>query len=167
MQNKKEIRKISLHDLSELSVMLKDFWKTQLVEVSDDDVLEDIRRMLSPKCYGYLITFENEIAGFIFANEKYGYTNNIEYLYIKSNFRRKGLASFALKRIKEIVLSRGNPRVQIEVAPNNISALKLYHKLGFNAIDTITLSTSIAGKTKKFNFQGLEFVANPKESFKE
>ena len=42
MQNKKEIRKISLHDLSELSVMLKDFWRTQLVEVSDDDILEDI-----------------------------------------------------------------------------------------------------------------------------
>lgn len=166
MKAKKSLKIVTLNDLSELSLMLKDFWKTQLVDASDADILEDIRRMLSPRCYGYLIMYEENIAGFTFVNEKYGYTNNIEYLYIKENFRRKGLASFALKEIKEIVLKNNNPRVQIEVAPNNISALKLYHKLGFTSIDTITLSTSIAGKVKKFEFQGLEFSANPKESFK-
>lgn len=167
MKNKRYLRKTNLSDLSELSLMLKDFWRSQLVEASDEDVLEDIRRMLSPKCFGYLIIFDDDIAGFTFVNEKYGYTNNIEYLYIKPEFRRKGLASFALKKIKEIVLDKGNPRVQIEVAPNNLSALKLYYKQGFTAIDTITLSTSIVGKTKKFNFQNMEFLANPKESFKD
>lgn len=167
MTNKKFLRKIALCDLNELSFMLKDFWHTQLVEASDEDILEDIRRMLSPKCFGYLIMLDDNIAGFTFVNEKYGYTNNIEYLYIKPQFRRKGLASFALKKIKEIVLAKGNPRVQIEVAPNNLSALKLYYKQGFTSIDTITLSTSIAGKTKKFTFQNMEFLANPKESFKD
>ena len=143
MTNKKFLRKIALCDLNELSLMLKDFWHTQLVEASDEDILEDIRRMLSPKCFGYLIMLDDNIAGFTFVNEKYGYTNNIEYLYIKPEFRRKGLASFALKKIKEIVLAKGNPRVQIEVAPNNLSALKFYYKQGFTSIDTITLSTSI------------------------
>ena len=166
MASKKELRRVSLSDLSELSLMLKDFWKSQLVDATDEDILEDIRRMLSPRCYGFLIMYEGKIAGFTFVNEKYGYTNNIEYLYIKEEFRKKGLASFALKQIIDIVLKGGNPRVQIEIAPNNLSALKLYHKLGFTSIDTLTLSTSIAGKVKKFEFQGLPFYANPKESFK-
>lgn len=167
MTSKRFLKKVTLSDLTELSLMLKDFWFSQLVEASDEDILEDVRRMLSPKCFGYLIMLDDSIAGFTFVNEKYGYTNNIEYLYIKPEFRRKGLASFALKKIKEIVLAKGNSRVQIEVAPNNISALKLYYKQGFTSIDTITLSTSIVGKTKKFTFQNLEFLANPKESFKD
>ena len=160
MTSKRFLKKVTLSDLTELSLMLKDFWhsqlveasdediledvrSSQLVEASDEDILEDVRRMLSPKCFGYLIMLDDSIAGFTFVNEKYGYTNNIEYLYIKPEFRRKGLASFALKKIKEIVLAKGNSRVQIEVAPNNISALKLYYKQGFTSIDTITLSTSI------------------------
>ena len=161
----KQLKTVELQDIGELSIMLKQFWKTQLYDASNDDILEDIRRILSPKCFGYLIMENKKIAGFIFANEKYGYINNIEYLYIKEQFRGRGLAVFALTEIKNKILSASNPRVQIEVAPNNVRALKLYHRLGFTYIDTITLSTSIPGDTKAFKFQGMDFLTNPKESF--
>ena len=166
MAREKNLKKITLSDLSELASMLKDFWTTQLVNASDDDILEDIRRMLSPKCFGYVIMYGTRIAGFVFVNEKYGYINNIEYLFIKEEYRNKGLASFALEKIKNIVLENNNARVQIEVSPNNIGALKLYHKLGFTSIDTISLSTSLVGETEKLKFQKLEFFVNPKDSFK-
>lgn len=38
-----------MNDIVELSSMLKDFWSTQLTVASDQDVLEDIGRMLSKK----------------------------------------------------------------------------------------------------------------------
>lgn len=63
---KKELKSIELDDLKELQTMLKDFWTTQLVEASKADILEDIRRLLSPKCYSYLIMCDDNIAGFIY-----------------------------------------------------------------------------------------------------
>ena len=107
------LRHIELDDLKEVEIMLKEFWKTQLYEATKAEILEDIRRLLSPKCFSFLIISQNKIAGFIYVNEKYGYTNNIEYLYIKPEFRGNGLGSFALKKIKEIILAHGEDRVQI------------------------------------------------------
>ena len=157
---KKELKSIELDDLKELQTMLKDFWTTQLVEASKADILEDIRRLLSSKCYSYLIMCDDNIAGFIYINEKYGYVNNIEYLYIKEKFRGNGLGSFALSKIKEILKEGGLDRVQIEVNPSNLKTLKLYHSLGFNNIDTLTLSTGIVGDTEVKNIFGLDFKIN-------
>ena len=154
-----------MHDIVELSSMLKDFWSTQLTEASDQDVLEDIGRMLSKKGLAYLIIYDSNIAGFIFVYDKYGYVNNIEYLYIKEEYRGKGLASFALRAVMEKVLEKGSPRVQIEVSPYNRKGLKLYHRLGFNHVDTLSLSTSLPGKKRKMEFSGLEFYANPESEF--
>lgn len=162
---KKQLRKIQLQDIVELSSMLKDFWSTQLTEASDQDVLEDIGRMLSKKGLAYLIIYDSNIAGFIFVYDKYGYVNNIEYLYIKQEYRGKGLASFALRAVMEKVLEKGSPRVQIEVSPYNRKGLKLYHRLGFNHVDTLSLSTSLPGKKRKMEFSGLEFYANPESEF--
>lgn len=154
-----------MQDIVELSSMLKDFWSTQLTEASDQDVLEDIGRMLSKKGLAYLIIYDSNIAGFIFVYDKYGYVNNIEYLYIKQEYRGKGLASFALRAVMEKVLEKGSPRVQIEVSPYNRKGLKLYHRLGFNHVDTLSLSTSLPGKKRKMEFSGLEFYANPESEF--
>ena len=56
---KKQLRKIQLNDIVELSSMLKDFWSTQLTEASDQDVLEDIGRMLSKKgaLFGFFLAW--------------------------------------------------------------------------------------------------------------
>ena len=138
---KKELKSIELDDLKELQTMLKDFWTTQLVEASKADILEDIRRLLSPKCYSYLIMCDDNIAGFIYINEKYGYVNNIEYLYIKEKFRGNGLGSFALSKIKEILKEDGLDRVQIEVNPSNLkfpkSGISTSKRMRFNARITV------------------------------
>lgn len=162
---KNTLRKIELRDISRLSELLMAFWKSQLCSPSESDVLEDIRRMLDPKGIGRLVCHGDDIAGFIYVNEKYGYLNNIEYLYIDKAFRGKGLATFAIEEIKKMVLAKDNERVQIEVSPNNVRALKLYHRLGFTSIDTMTLSTGIAGKTEDIVLRDLTFRINPKEAF--
>lgn len=162
---KNALRKIELRDISRLSELLMAFWKSQLCSPSESDVLEDIRRMLDPKGIGRLVCHGDDIAGFIYVNEKYGYLNNIEYLYIDKAFRGKGLATFAIEEIKKMVLAKDNERVQIEVSPNNVRALKLYHRLGFTSIDTMTLSTGIAGKTEDIVLRDLTFRINPKEAF--
>ena len=160
------LKEIELDDLNILSVMIKDFWKTQIYEASKSDILDDIRKFLSKKSCSYLIVYEDNIAGFIYVNEKYGYLNNIEYLYVRDEFRGKGLGKFALTKIKEILLSRGEHRVQIEVNPAATSNIKLYHDLGFDNIDTITLSTNIIGEKEDIEMFGMTFKVNKAKLFK-
>ena len=145
--------------------MLTLFWKSQLYEASKAEILEDIRRLLNPKCFSYLIMHDDNIAGFIYANEKYGYNNNIEYLFVKAEYRNLGLGSFALNEIKKIILANDNDRVQIEVNPSNVKALKLYHSLGFDNIDTITLSTGIVGEKEDIKLFNLDFKINNRNLF--
>ena len=153
-------KKIELDDLKELSIMLKDFWTSQHFDASKGDILVDLRRLLDPQCVSYLIMKDDSIAGFIFVNDKYGYVNNIEYLFIKETFRGHGLGTFALKEIQKILFAKGNERVQIEVVPSNKGALKLYHSLGFNNIDTFTLTTNLSGETKNIELMGYSFKIN-------
>ncbi len=161
----KFLKQIELDDLKELENMLKDFWTSQLYEATKDDILEDIRRLLSPKCFAYLIMNDDKIAGFIYVNEKYGYINNIEYLFVKKEFRSLGLGSFALDEIKKILFKAGNDRVQIEVNPSASKNLKLYHDLGFDNIDTITLSTGIIGETEVVHVFNDDFKINKRSLF--
>ena len=145
--------------------MLKIFWKSQDVDATDSDVLEDIGRMLNSKRIAFLICLDDQIAGFIFINDKYGYINNIEYLFVKEEFRGLGLASFTLEEVKKYVLMRKNPKVQIEVVPTNKRALNLYYKHGFTSIDTITLATDITGKSMEVEVFGKKFLVNSDEVF--
>ena len=163
----KELKKVQLGDLDILAKLLVEFWESQFSKPSENDILEDIRRMIDPKGIGRLLLLDGKVAGFLYVNEKYGYVNNIEYLYVRKEFRSQGLASFAIKEIQKIVLARENERVQIEVSPYNTKALRLYHRLGFQSIDTMTLATSIYGKTTNVRFEGLDFSINPSEAFEE
>ncbi len=162
---KKSLKKIELNDISEVASMLKIFWKSQDVDATDSDVLEDIGRMLNSKRIAFLICLDDQIAGFIFINDKYGYINNIEYLFVKEEFRGLGLASFTLEEVKKYVLMRKNPKVQIEVVPTNKRALNLYYKHGFTSIDTITLATDITGKSMEVEVFGKKFLVNSDEVF--
>ena len=77
----------------------------------------------------------------------------------------RSMSASCASAVMEKVLEKGSPRVQIEVSPYNRKALKLYHRLGFNHVDTLSLSTSLPGKKRKMEFSGLEFYANPESEF--
>lgn len=47
MENK--LCKVKLNDLEELADLLLKFWKSQLYNPTDADILEDIRRMIDSK----------------------------------------------------------------------------------------------------------------------
>ena len=123
-----------MQDIVELSSMLKDFWSTQLTEASDQDVLEDIGRMLSKKGLAYLIIYDSSIAGFIFVYDKYGYVNNIEYLYIKEEYRGKGIGTQMMIQMLELLKKQGLRRASLAVQKANY-AVNMYERVGFRTVD--------------------------------
>ena len=83
--------------------------------------------------YSWGIYLNNELTAFLIGDliiiEKYA-EYEILLIYVKQTYRRKGLAHLLLKNIfvkREIKLKR----IYLEVAENNIPAIKLYKKNNF------------------------------------
>lgn len=84
----------------------------------------------------------------------------IEDLYVKKEMRNQGIASRAIaiaeKYAKEVMKA---PAICMDVIPQNESAIKLYHSLGYDTVSMITLRKSIS-ETKRnhsIQFLGYEF----------
>lgn len=63
------------------------------------------------------------------SNEIGGVEATIDELYIKEDFRNKGIATDFLNNIKNIIPEAVS--MSLEVTPNNLKARKLYESIGF------------------------------------
>jgi ribosomal protein S18 acetylase RimI-like enzyme len=57
---------------------------------------------------------------------------NIHDIFVKKEFRRKGLAKKLLKAIEEIAKNNGCKKITLEVRKDNTNAQKLYASFGFS-----------------------------------
>lgn len=81
----------------------------------------------------YLIKAGNENAGYFGISDKQDYLF-LSKLYIKKEFRHKGIGTKAFDRIKE--LAHGKP-VRLTVNKYNTNTIKAYKKWGFKIIDSV------------------------------
>jgi ribosomal-protein-alanine N-acetyltransferase len=77
-----------------------------------------------------------EVAGFIIAQVE---TDDGEYghiitLNVAANFRKKGIATKLLGEMEDLLKQRGIRECRLEVREDNNSAIKLYHKLGYQTV---------------------------------
>lgn len=59
---------------------------------------------------------------------------DIESVFVDGEFRNAGVAFSLIERAKEFVLENGLSKILLEVKENNLSAIRLYEKCGFNVI---------------------------------
>ena len=81
---------------------------------------------------------DNIIVGFLQVNicknfpffklKKYG---KIQAIYIKKDYRNKGISTMLLNKAIEWCKIKGLTRISLDVLPNNLHALKVYEKWGF------------------------------------
>lgn len=97
-----------------------------------------LRQLLENENYGkaWLILCAGEIAGYAvltfgFSLERAGQTALIDELYLREQFRRKGIGQLTLKFINEFCAALNIRAVQLEVEPHNAAALGLYQTSGF------------------------------------
>ncbi len=90
--------------------------------------------------YGETLLTEENAVGFIHIGYRGSNVAWIEDIYVDISYRNQGIASKAIELAEEMV--RKNPNytaICLDVAPRNELALKLYHKLGFDAVSIITV----------------------------
>lgn len=101
----------------------------------------------------YFIIFDNEKVGFIHIGSRGSKIDWLEDIFVKPVFQNKGIGTKAIALIEEIISSYSKS-IYIEAAARNEPAIKLYRKLGFNCLNTITI---------RKDFQEKEFDVIKKE----
>jgi len=68
----------------------------------------------------------------------------IENLYVKPELRRRGIATRAIRLAEDYAREVMHaPAVNLDVIPQNIDAIRLYHSLGYDTLQMVTLRKSL------------------------
>lgn len=135
------IRKIKETDKEIYIKMAEDFYNSPAVshKIPRENFQNAFETAIKDDTYIRLYIFEtdNEIAGYgavavTYTTEGGGLTLCLDELYIKENFRGKGLGGRFIEYLKE---DSNVNRIRLEITPDNAKAEKLYLKSGFCSCD--------------------------------
>lgn len=97
----------------------------------------------------WMIEKDNQIVGFIHLWYKGDTVAWIEDLYVDEQNRNQGIATIAIALVEEKVMQHtGYTAICMDVVPRNLPALKLYHKLGYDAVSLITTRKDLYGSKR-------------------
>ena len=108
----------------------------------------------------FFIEDEDITVGFIFLTKHGGNVVWIENLYVKKEFRRKGIATRAIYLAEQYAVEIMNaPAINMDVIPQNIDALRLYHSLGYDTLQMLTVRKHLNGdrRDNSTDVLGFEF----------
>ena len=107
----------------------------------------------------YVLADSDEIAACVIANDEKvdGYADApwqidsdevivLHVLAVRPDYRGQGLAWTLVKNVIELERKAGKKALRLDVIKNNITAEKLYQKLGFQYIQTKTLYYDVVGE---------------------
>lgn len=136
-----EIKRITLEHRLDVLKYMRDFYQSPAVDhiVEDEILLSTIDAAINDtnNFFGYVILENSDVKGFgfvtkYFSSEVGGYTVQFEDLFIDESLRSKGVGSKYFKKIMDEFKAK---RYRLEVTEDNISAIKLYKRLGFEFLE--------------------------------
>lgn len=108
----------------------------------------------------YVIELNEKTVGFLHIGYRGGNVAWIEDIFVDETMRRKGIATEAIKLAEELIKSKpGYDAVCLEVVPRNLDAMRLYHKLGYDSLNLITVRKELYDNNsdKKIALFGLDY----------
>lgn len=134
------LRKITLSDREEYIALAKEFYSSEAVlhtvpeehfEAAFDEMCASDKRIC-----GYIIESEGKIAGYVllarfYSQEAGGEVIWFDELYVRADFRGKGLGTAAMKQVFGLYPQAA---FRLELEPDNDGAKRLYERLGFKAL---------------------------------
>lgn len=96
----------------------------------------------------YLIQVDEEIAGMValhmaISTAEGGWCGRIEDLYLKPEFRRRGIGRQAMDNLFAIAKSKGLTRLTLIADKDNLPALQFYEKCGFSEMNLVSFMKRI------------------------
>ena len=135
---KPRFRQVKRADYSELRGMIHELYREDpsTKQISDKKISKTFRKLRDKPDKGKIVIFEDEkeLVGYAilipyWSNEYGGNILHIDELYVKADYRDRGVATSFLKQL--VRRNHDAVALQLEVTPSNTRALNYYQKLGF------------------------------------
>lgn len=133
--------KLKLYDNEEKTAieLIKGFWYAHnQVITSDEDARADLQAWTGENHKFYFILYNNEYAGFIHLGSRGAAIDWLEDIFVLPEYQRHGIGTKAIKLAEELV-QEYSVSMYIEAAARNEAAIRLYKKLGYDCLNTVTL----------------------------
>lgn len=115
------------------------FFRVHHSQISDTVAREDLAVWTKEDHELYDILGDGVPVGFVHLNWRGTTVCWIEDIFVEEGLRRHGIASKAIGLVEEILQKRGVEGICIDVIPDNIPALRLYHRLGYDRLSIVTV----------------------------
>lgn len=144
------------------STMLADiaaFWTTHCLTITPEQAAGDLDDWTGKRHELYVILSDGAPAGFLHMGSRGGACDWLEDVFVREELRGRGIGGRAIELAWERLRAQGCETMYLEVVPANGGAIRLYHKLGFTNLNTLTLNRSVKEKRQlgTETIGGLEF----------
>lgn len=137
-----EMVSLVLYDSSnqaEVLKMIQCFWLCHSnVQIGYDDLLNDLDDWTKPGNLFYLIIYQSKNVGFVHLGNRGNKIDWLEHLFVLPEFQKCGIGTQAVYIVESMVKTYSES-LYIEVASRNTQAIKLYHRLGYNCLNTVSI----------------------------
>lgn len=145
--------------------LIKAFWGAHnQVSQSDEEARRDLLAWTSPGNRFYFIIHGGRTVGFLHLGSRGADPDWLEDIFVLPDWQGRGIGSRVVG-LAEAIVREYSPCIYVEAAARNEAAIRLYRKLGFDCLNTVTLRkdfesfSETKGKEKLF---GLDFEIKDK-----
>ena len=135
-----DVQLIAYHNETEIATnLIIKFWQEHNhFTPSYEDAHSDLTEWTKAGHCLYFISLNSEYIGFVHLGSRGCEADWLEDIFVLPEFQGKGIGSRAIQLAEDIV--RGySESLYIEVAARNRKALRLYQRIGYNCLNTITI----------------------------
>lgn len=122
------------------------FWQSHCLSVSPEEAREDLASWTGRGHELYIVLSGGAPAGFLHLGSRGGACDWLEDIFVREALRGRGIGSAAVELAWEMLRRQGRETMYLEVVPANERAIRLYHRLGFTNLNTLTLNRSVKEK---------------------
>ena len=142
-----EFVEVKLNDIKEFAELTTEIWHeywTCILSNEQIDYMVDkfqsekaITNQINNENYTYFyIVYDKQKAGYIGLSNKQDYLF-LSKLYLKKEYRHKGLGKEAFNFIKQFAENNGYNKIQLTVNKYNENTINSYNKWGFKTVDSV------------------------------
>lgn len=119
--------------------LIMGFWKVHSnYDQSVEEALEDLQAWTKEGHKLYLIMKVDSYIGFVHLGNRGSNIDWLEDIFIMPDYQNQGIGAHVIGIIEDMV-KEYSESIYIEAAARNEGAIRLYRKLGYNCLNTITV----------------------------
>ncbi len=125
--------------------LIQAFWREHnQYEQAEEEAGKDLSAWTETGHAFYFIEYDGERVGFLHLGSRGGEMDWLEDLFVLPAHQKKGIGSQAVRLAEEIV-RKYSASLYIEAAARNEGAIRLYKRLGYNCLNTVSVRKDFPG----------------------